>query len=78
LLQLKGQRQFLELHVDNELEAAEALTMMASIIAYSLSRSSTKALKKTLPNAAFDPAQKTPVDILPIAKALRQIAPQHT
>ena len=35
-----------------------------------------QSLEKTLPNAAFRPAREAPVGVVPIAKALRQIAPR--
>ena len=53
-----------------------ALTMVASIIAYSLSGSSAKVLKRFLPNPARRPARKALVDVLPVAEAFRQITPR--
>jgi hypothetical protein len=50
-----------------------ALTMVASIIAYSLSGSSAKVLKKTLPNPAHGPTRKALVGVLPVAEPLRQM-----
>src|ERR1700733_7486531 len=51
--------------------------MVASIIAYSLSGSSAKALKRLSQTPFFRPARKPRVDVLPGSKPLRKIPPRR-
>jgi hypothetical protein len=52
--------------------------MVLSIIAYWFMAIGGQVLKDTLPDAGFGPAAEPPVRILPVAEALRQVAPRYS